>query len=231
MTLRTKRIVLSLLLIIALLFIIIGVLREDITSKTIFISLGGAIMGASFSNLFNSFGFNIMEFLARKIELPVVSSGTTIEPLRKKYYTYFISVKDQKAHWRHTQEDYRNYYSGNYLYTQKSNKDDDGSQIYYESIIFAIKNRALRLVAPHKIEGPAVLCIFNNFISEYNSIKVGIGVWESWDGEDIVGPIIMSTKPIQKWTTNGSVRDKNVVRELDQIVNKSIPRMIFNVNG
>jgi len=65
MSIRNKKIVLTLLSIIGLLLIPIVIYQSEILWKTLFVSMGSSVFGASLSNLFSLVGNNIIDI--RKI--------------------------------------------------------------------------------------------------------------------------------------------------------------------
>ena len=183
--------------------------------------------GAGISNIIAILGINITELLSKKINIPLIDEGKYLDTIRRKYYGYFVTKKDGIVHWRHAQEDFSHFESNNYVKSVKYNKDDLGNEIKYEAIGFVSKKRFVRIVIPSQGSTYSIVHIFNDFNNEYSDMSIGFGIFEDWDGNTNISPMILSKQPINNWKKIGRVTSKELEKKLWQIVENKLPPLLF----
>ena len=228
MNLSTKRVIFILIALIGILIIVIGILQDDNLPKTIFISIGGTILGASLSNFFSLIGMNIFEILSNTKELPNIDKGKVLDTFRKKYYCYYITKDKNNPHWRLYIEDYSKFVSDNYLLCNFKMKSDTGVIFEYDALGLLTKKRLITISKAKLGTEESVVYFFPNFGREYSERSVGLGVFESWDKTDMIAPMIISKSPIEGYKKIGRINNKELEDKLKIIVENELPEIVLS---
>lgn len=229
MKIKIKKVIFILLSLIGMLILIIGIYQSDIQLKTILISFGGSIFGASLSNFFSLLGFNIYDVLNNSSNMPNINKGKKLNTFRKKYFCYYKTKYADGIHWRMYIVDYSNFFSNNYLLAKIEMKDDEGNKKLYKSIGLLVENRLITIAKPIHGGENSTIYFFPNFGKEYSDKSVGIGIFENWSNEEMVSTMIMSKKSIEGYKKIGKINNPKLENHLQAIIDEETSKMTIKI--
>lgn len=220
-----KKNLLILLGIIGLLLVIIGITLKNDVYKTIFISVGGAILGASLSDYLANSGYSLYEVLQNSFNIPFIKTGKDLDVLKHKFYFYHLTKEKGTILWFLKIEDYSSNFSNSYIISLNNTFKYKKVKLSYNTLGFLLQDRFIRMKFANSGAERPIICIFNEDLSDYNDIYVGYGVFENYDGNDMFAPIIMSKNPLSGIKKEGFI-SSDKYPELVKILKEKLPEMV-----
>jgi hypothetical protein len=186
-------------------------------------ALAGALVGASVSNVVNSqYDRPVLEeilgLLVRTSTSTVTSSELSLRHLRKVWHFYHLTVIEGRRSWRYVTVPFDNHSAVGSLTADVPVVDviDDGPPHVYKTDA-AVWDRRLILLQT-RVEGDeaAAVSLFPN-VSGFQKVHAGVAIMQSWDGEDVLVPTLISSSPLLDDQQEGSVTDEGSAEELASV--------------
>lgn len=186
-------------------------------------AVAGALVGASISNFINSqydrpVLHEVRDLLLRTSACAVTSPETALEPLRKRWHHYHLTVINNQPVWRYVQVPFDNHSAVGALTADAHVVDAiDGRPLRVYKTDAAIWDRRLVFLQTRS-EGDedAVVEIFPN-VSGFQAVHAGVGIMQSWSGHDVLVPTLISESPLLRDQEEGSITDIASVQKLEAV--------------
>ncbi len=134
--------------------------------------------------------------LEQTIESSMTSSEDDVSPVRTTWHHYYHSLIDHQIVWRYHTISFNEAVGIGSLSTQAAISDPEGTPHMYR-VEGAVRGPRLilTLVPLHGRESAAVE-VFPHFLYEFRSLHAGVGLMQTWDGDEIVGRCLLSQSSI-----------------------------------
>lgn len=185
-------------------------------------SLGAGIVGAALSMVMTRVvdrarTQDLATVLSRSLTARFISSDEELDAIRGDWHHYHLTSMDGSPVWRYARLRLDRSPEINSLQTYVDVTDARGGKHRYnvEAGVRGTKGIILLQRARASTSSEAVE-IFPGLTKAFHTIHYGIGVYEAWDGTNVVGKIVLSRQPIAPADRSGMVNETHFA-ELDRL--------------
>lgn len=188
-------------------------------------ALAGGLIGASVSNLVNEqYGQPVLDeiqsLLAQTSASAVTSPESSLQHFRKRWHHYHRTMIDGNPTWRYAQVPFDNHSAVGALTAEVPVIDVNGDRpphMYKTNA--AVWDRRL-IILQTRVEGEeaALVEIFPN-VAAVQKVHAGVAVMQSWSGNDVLSPTLISSSPLLEAQEEGSIVDSDRAQKLAELWN------------
>ena len=187
-----------------------GTAADETFWKQFFTAIGAAILGASLgllaSDIFaDSVIDKIRTLIEQRINSAFVSAETDASTYRRRWHHYHVTKMKNKYVWRYRIYDFQRFDVPGLLTAHITAIDNQGSMHKYIATAWTKDSRFCIVEKAEVGQEPVIVEIYPYMGMQLHGVHTGVGVMQSWDGEDLLFPCILAQEPVVQAQQEGTL--------------------------
>jgi hypothetical protein len=173
-------------------------------------ALAGAVIGATMTILIDKRVqqgplSQMLQLLERTIDSTMTSPERDLAGLRTVWHHYHLTLIDGHPTWRYSIFRFDEDLSIGSLTSRIINDDPEGEPHEYRVDAAVRGSRLIVTQTPLRGQEAPAVEIFPHILQDFRRIHAGLGVMQTWDGDEIFGPVLLSHASLCDEPTAGSM--------------------------